>query len=234
MKHETEKMKHNRDEEQDVREKIFSYELEKGYYCQRWPDKAKPYLYLEPYLRCWLDADKVFAGKRVLDIGAGECTYTRLIADRFGPAEVVACELFRERMLPAALENQNPILRFIVGDCFRLPFQSGSFEVVFGSLVLCQLPGLGAAVGEISRVLSSDGLYVGIEPNPFHPVHFYRYVRRGHSPNQYLFGPRHLTIFKNVGFDVTLRYFYAKLPFIRNRLLGPCMGILARLSGKEG
>ena len=91
--------------------KEFSYEGEKQYYSQHWPDGAKPYLHLERYLRCWLDPDKIFRGKLVLDVGAGELTYTRLIADLFEPKKIVACELFRERMRPAFLQTAS-----VVGD----------------------------------------------------------------------------------------------------------------------
>lgn len=215
-------------EDNCVNQKVFSREFEKNYYSQRWPEEALPYLHLEPYLRCWLDPEEVFSGKRVLDIGAGECTYTRLIVEKFGPKEIVACELFRERMLPAARANRNSHLKFVSGDAFCVPFQSHSFEVVFGSLVLCQLPNLAQIAREIQRILVGNGYYIGIEPNPYHPVHLYRYWGENHSPNQYLFGPRHLAAFEDAGFGVRIRYFYAKLPFVRNRFLGTCMGIIAK------
>ena len=208
-------------------QRLFSYELEKGYYSQHWPNEAKPYLHLEPYFRCWLDPEVMFAGKRVLDIGAGECTYTRLIADRFRPKEIVACELFRERMLPTVQANRTPNLSFVAGDCFRLPFQSGSFDVVFGSLILHQLPDLNEVISEVQRVLAEGGCYIGIEPNPLHPVHLYRYFLGNHSLNQYLLGPKHVAAFKKAGFEVRIWYFYAKLPWLRSRVLGTCMGIIA-------
>jgi ubiquinone/menaquinone biosynthesis C-methylase UbiE len=214
-------------EAEGMGEKAFSYESEKVYYGQRWPQEAKPYLHLEPYLRCWLDPEAVFGGKRVLDIGAGECTYTRLIAEKFGPREIVACELFCERMLPAVRANRSPNLRFVAGDAFRLPFQDESFDIVFGSFVLCQLPDLDEIISEVRRVLLDNGHYIGIEPNPYHPIHLYRYIRGNHSPNQYLFGPQHLSAFRKAGFEVTIRYFYAKLPRILSRFLGTCMGIVA-------
>src|SRR5947209_7462945 len=119
--------------------KVFSYELEKQYYGRAIPAEAKPYLHLEPYLRSWMNPEAVFKGRRILDIGAGECTYSRLIADRFEPGEIVACELFVERMLPAKRANANSALRFVAGDCRRLPFSDCSFDLVFGSLVFCQL-----------------------------------------------------------------------------------------------
>lgn len=209
-------------------QKSFSYESERAYYSQKWPLEPKSYDNLEPYIRCWLNPEKVFMGKRVLDIGAGECTYTRLIADRFEPKEVVASELFLERMLPAVRANRNPNLHFVAGDAFCLPFQDESFDIVFGSFVLHQLPDLDEIISEVRRVLSDNGHYVGIEPNPYHPVHLYRYIRGNHSPNQYLFGPRHLALFRKAGFEITIRYFYAKFPRMRNRFLGTCMGIIAK------
>lgn len=212
-----------------MREKTFSYEQEKGYYGRRWPDEAKPYLHLEPYLRCWLDPEATFAGKRVLDVGAGECTYTRLIADRFGPKEIVACELFRERMLPAAQENRNSTLKFVAGDAFSLPFQDESFDVAWASGLLVQLPNLQYALREIRRVLKRGGLYAGWEPNPFNVAIVYRYIFKTHSPNQYLFWPWQVRPdFENAGFEFASRYFYVRFPRVRNRFLGTCMGIIAR------
>jgi len=220
--------------QRDMGSKKYSYELERQYYSREWPQQALPYLHLEPYLRCWLDMDQVFTAKRVLDIGAGECVYSRLIAERFGAGEVVACELFPERMLPAFRANQNLALRFVAGDCFRLPFEDRSFDVVFGSFILHHFPNLDKVASEIHRVLKSDGLYIGIEPNPWNPVVLYRQVFGQHaSPNQYLLRPRHLALFADIGFSIRVTYFYAGLPRLRNRLLGTCMGILAELKYNE-
>ena len=207
--------------------RTYSHALEKHYYSRSWPIQAQPFLHLEPYLRCWSDPDKIFRGKRVLDIGAGECTYTRLIAERFAPASVVGCELFPERMQPAADVNQRRNLRFVAGDCFQLPFRDSSLDVVFGSFILHQIPNLDPVVSEIQRVLSKNGRYVGIEPNPFHPLHLYRYLRGKHSKNQYLLRSKNLDAFRKTGFAVKLRYFYAKLPWLRGPFLGTCIGIVA-------
>jgi ubiquinone/menaquinone biosynthesis C-methylase UbiE len=214
--------------DEGLKGQTFSYDLERRYYSQHWPGYAKPYLQLEPYLHCWMDPEAMFKGKRILDIGAGECTYTRLIAEKFKPNKVVACDLFRERMLPVSRECRNGNLKFIAGDCFGLPFRGGVFDVVFGSLTLCQLPNLEEVVGEIRRVLSDGGCYIGIEPNPYNLVHLYRYLMGRHSPNQYLFSSKHLVQFEKYGFEIAVRYFYAKLPHFKNRLFGTCMGFIAR------
>jgi ubiquinone/menaquinone biosynthesis C-methylase UbiE len=132
-------------------------------------------------------------------------------------------------MLPAARSNENTALRFVAGDCLKLPFRDGSFDVVFGSLVLCQLPGLDQVVPEIRRLLVRGGVYVGIEPNPYNAVHVYRYLAGKCSPNLYLLRPRNLDAFRHAGFDLWWRFFYAKLPLLGGRLMGTCMGVLARL-----
>jgi ubiquinone/menaquinone biosynthesis C-methylase UbiE len=170
----------------------------------------------------------VFKGKTLLTIGAGECTYSRLISERFAPRKVIASELFRERMLPAVRENSNPALSFVAADCYRLPLRSASCDVVWGSLVLHQLPELRGVVSEIHRVLKPQGLYLGLEPNLFHPVILYRYLFGPHSRNQYLLRPGHLNVFRAHGFDLTTTFFYAKFPGLRSRILATCLGIQAR------
>lgn len=212
--------------------KTFSYEKEKEYYSD-WPQKEKPYLHLEKYLRCWLNPEEVFTGKKILDIGAGECEYSRLIAEKFNPKEVIACELFAERMKYAKETNKNPNLKFVVGDCFNLPFDNDSFDVVFGSLVLHQLPNLIDALKEVRRVLKKNGIYVGFEPNPFNIINIYRHFFKKHSQNQYLFWPSKISPqFKTAGFSLKTSYFYAKLPWVKSRFIGTCMGITAKVKNE--
>lgn len=210
--------------------KNFSYEGEKGYYSSKWPTELQPYRHLESYFTSWMDPVKAFKGKKVLDIGAGECVYSRLIAERFAPAELVAMDLFKERMLPVIESNKNPIIKFIQGDCFNMPFDDKTFDVVFGGLVLTQLPNLHKVILEIKRVLKHGGIYIGFEPNPYNLVIAYRYFFKRHSPNQYLFYPKiFCPEFEKAGFNLKFHYFYGKLPVIKNKFLGTCIGIQANL-----
>ena len=212
-----------------MRSKSYSYELERQYYASKWPTEDLPYGHLEPYVTCWFDPAEVFAGRRVLDIGAGGCTYTRMIAERFHPKYIVACELFHERMAPAMSANRDETVHFVSGDCYRLPVKDDSFDVVFGSLILHQLPDLTAVVKEVQRVLCRGGVYVGIEPNPYNLVHLFRYFRGRHSGNQYLLMPNDLRPFHQEGFAVNVRFFYAKWPWVSNPIMGTCMGVTATL-----
>src|SRR5437899_6417091 len=132
-----------------VKPTVFSHRLEKDYYSRKWPTVAMPYLHLEGYVRGWMDPI-VFKGKTILEIGAGEGGYSRLIAGLFDPKRVIACELFRERLLPAARENCDSRVSFVAGDCFRLPVRNESCDVIWGSGVLSQLPNLVDAVAKFA------------------------------------------------------------------------------------
>lgn len=208
--------------------KSYSYEKERQYYSRAWPKEERPYHYLEDYFRCWIKPEEIFREKRVLSIGAGECTYSRLIAEKFNPRYVVASDLFLERMLPAKRTTVLGNLHFIAADCFQLPFQTSAFDVVFGSLILHQLPNFKNVAKEIKRVLMQNGRYLGIEPNPYYPVHLFRFLMGRHSPNSYLLKPDDLRVFEDVGFQVSIQFFHAKFPWTHNRFFGACMGILAQ------
>jgi SAM-dependent methyltransferase len=211
----------------------YSVEEERAYYSKNWPTRALPYRHLRSYVDAWLpEASSLLLGKSVLDIGAGEATYTRMLAETYSPRRMVACELFLERMIPAARENQSKNLHFVAGSCFSLPFADRSFDSVFASLVLHQLPDLEEAIAEIDRVLKPGGCFIGIEPNPCNPMIVFRFMRGRHSRNQYLLNKSHLLEFVSRGFDMDIRYFYARFPRLRSRFLTTCMGVLARKKEK--
>ncbi len=211
-----------------IRSKAFSHDKEREYYSQSWPTEALNYEDLNQYLTPWLGdlSDGIFRGKLVLDIGAGEATYTRMIAERYAPKLIVAIDLFQRRLLPAMRSSKLVNFTVVAGDCFRLPFRDGFFDVVFGSLLLCQLPDIDLVAQEIGRVLKPGGTYVGIEPNIRNPIIMGRFVFGRHSRNQYLLRIKHIRQFENAGFDCGVRYFYWKIPQVRSSLIGTCVGIL--------
>lgn len=215
----------------------FSYEGELAYYREKAPTPPQALARVDagPYLRALLDDPrKVFEGVRVLDAGAGGCLYSRYIAERLGPRRLVALDLALQHPDYTRLADGSR-LRFVVGDLFRLPLPDASVDVVLINGVLSQIPNLGDALAEVRRVLVPHGRFVGWEPNPFNPVIAYRFFARAHSPNQYLFWPRRVRPeFERAGFEVDFRYFYARLPGVRSRFLGTCIGILGRAPGGNG
>ena len=209
----------------------YSYTAERDYYKQNWPTEPQPYLHLESYLRCWMNPDEIFSDKKILTIGAGEAVYERLIAEKFAPEKVIASDLFPERMSPVCLANKAPHLSFVAGDCLRLPFRAEVFDVVFGSLVLHQIGNLSAVVTQVKHVLKPGGVYVGIEINPWHPLHVWRHFFSRHSENQFQLSSNDLSVFSNLGFQVDIKYFWGRYPKLRNRLLMTTMGIVAKKEG---
>ncbi len=178
------------------------------------------------------DPARLFAGSRILDIGAGECAYTGLIAEELGAAHVVALELIRERMLPAKISLRARNLAFVQGSCYQLPFPNGSFEVVFGNLILHHLPNLGDVVSEIRRVLKPTGRYLGLEPNFYNPIQSLLFSLRRTSRNEYQLSPRNIReVFHECGFStMEVRYVWCRLPWLHNPYVTSEVAILAGVS----
>jgi malonyl-CoA O-methyltransferase len=104
-----------------------------------------------------LDIVKI-APEIVLDLGAGTGHASRALRQRYS-AQVVAFDVSRA-MLQQAGRQQTLLRRFrrVQGDAHRLPFRTGTVDLVFSNLVLewCQDPD--QVFREIRRVLKPGGL----------------------------------------------------------------------------
>ncbi len=123
---------------------------------------------------------------RVLDVGCGSGSMSRLIARSFPGAEVVGVDV-RQQYLDfatarAAAEGIKN-LTFRHGDVFALPFADASFDVVWAKYLLQWLKEPKSALAELKRVTKPGGYVVscdyvgfGIEHFPIAPE-FERQVR---------------------------------------------------------
>lgn len=93
--------------------------------------------------------------ERVLDVGCGEGALTRVL-DEECPGEVIGCD----RDASLLYELQGPAVQ---ADAHRLPFPSGSFDLVICQALLVNLPDPERAVREFARVAS--GRVACIEPD---------------------------------------------------------------------
>lgn len=98
-------------------------------------------------------------GRRLLEVGCGIGIDTLRLA-RLGFGEVVgvdltevAVEVAAERARREGLEG----VRFEVADAETLPFEEGSFDLVYSFGVLHHTPGIERAVAEVHRVLAPGG-----------------------------------------------------------------------------
>lgn len=218
----------------------FDRRAEREYYKSP-PTVLRDFRFLEPQYRNFLrDCRAVFDGKVVVDVGAGECLHGMFAAATCEPRLYLNVDLFADRMLLASRSRPSPVMRFAVGDIFRLPVRTGAADVVWTSLLMFRLGPLDPVVAEINRVLRPDGCFIGVEANFWNPLVALRILGRrpGHphwNVNDGYLSPRHVrTAFEKRGFDVELRFFWRKLRWLRHPILSPTLGVIARRrAGRE-
>jgi ubiquinone/menaquinone biosynthesis C-methylase UbiE len=108
--------------------------------------------------------------RRSLEIGAGTGYFTLNLL-RAGLVEQATCSDISPGMLDTLSENAQRLgleVSTQPADAERLPFEDGSFDLVFGHAVLHHIPDLSRAFGEFARVLSPGGtvLFAG-EPSRY-------------------------------------------------------------------
>ncbi|HEX5587387.1 MAG TPA: class I SAM-dependent methyltransferase, partial [Acidimicrobiia bacterium] len=98
------------------------------------------------------------APARLLELGAGTGWQSSLLSKQ--GYEVASVDV---DVMPAAETGYAPVLPI---DGVRLPFASGSFDVVFSSNVLEHVVDLPGLLREVDRVLGADGRAVHLMPTP--------------------------------------------------------------------
>jgi len=113
-----------------------------------------------------------FAGKDVLEIGAGCSVYLRLFLE-FGCRNVVANDLVAERL--AMVDPGDPRCTPLIGDFLAVPIADGSIDIVFAHLTMMWVvPMHDAFLARIYRVLRPGGSLVTFDANYFSPVSIWR------------------------------------------------------------
>jgi len=115
------------------------------------------------------------SGGRVLDVGCGSGSMSRLIARSFPSAEVVGVDLRRQYLDFAedrAREEKLKNLTFRQADVFALPFADASFDVVWTKYLLQWLNEPRFALAELKRITGPGGLVVSCDFVGFAIDHF--------------------------------------------------------------
>ena len=174
----------------------------------------------------------------VLDVGCGAGTYVRLLAKRGHPVvglDYSIPSLARARAADVALAG-----RYAAGGAYALPFGDGSFDGVVCIGVFQALERVGAAVGELARVLRPAGIVVVETLNPLSPVAAARRVgsRLKRQPSRLRYSAPSLVEAEMVarGIQPTRRIGILlpprSLPWLENTLMRP--GVARLLTGLPG
>jgi len=107
----------------------------------------------------WVDERIGLAGKRVLEVGAGRGYFSHALL-RHGDITVLDQSESELALNPAADKR--------VGDVYALPFESGSWDVVFSGNLLHHLDRPQDAVREMARVARHHVVF--LEPNNRNPI----------------------------------------------------------------
>ena len=102
--------------------------------------------------------------RRVLDIGCGTGQLTTRISTELRKPFVVGCD-FSGGMLGHAAARRADVC-WVQGDACRLPFSSGSFDVIVSTEAFHWFPDQNAALREFRRVLVPGGLLMLALVNP--------------------------------------------------------------------
>ncbi|HZR82915.1 MAG TPA: class I SAM-dependent methyltransferase [Candidatus Binatia bacterium] len=110
---------------------------------------------LAPRFVSWLG---VRPGASWLDVGCGTGALSGAICAGADPASVVACDPSEPFVAYARRRRVDPRISFAVAGVGQLPTRPGGFDSVTSLLALNFFPDPGAAIGEMRRIASANGL----------------------------------------------------------------------------
>jgi ubiquinone/menaquinone biosynthesis C-methylase UbiE len=108
-----------------------------------------------------------FKGKKVIDIGCGDGTYTVELFDKAQTASIVGIDPAEEAIKLAQEKIMERTVSFEVASAYSLPFASDSFDIAHMRGVLHHMDKPIEALREALRVAS---IVVVLEPNGYNPV----------------------------------------------------------------
>jgi ubiquinone/menaquinone biosynthesis C-methylase UbiE len=117
-------------------------------------------LYLRGIIETLHKLSQLEPGKKILEIGCGNGTGTRLILEIFKPAALIATE-YDERLVEIARANTRGLnVRMEAGNAAALRFEDNEFDAVIGLSVIHHIPNWRDCVDELHRVIKPGGLLI--------------------------------------------------------------------------
>jgi ubiquinone/menaquinone biosynthesis C-methylase UbiE len=113
-----------------------------------------------------LEAARLHAGERVLDVACGTGVLTRLAAERVGPSGAVAGLDVNPGMLAVARRETPPVVRWYEATAESMPLPGASYDVVLCQMGLPFITNKLAALREMRRVLAPGARALISVPGP--------------------------------------------------------------------
>jgi ubiquinone/menaquinone biosynthesis C-methylase UbiE len=108
-----------------------------------------------------------FRGRRVIDVGCGDGTYTVELLALGEPASIHGVDVVQQAVVVAGRKTDDPRISFVVGSATELPYPDDSFDIALVRGVLHHMPDAQAALRQALRVAP---IVVVLEPNGYNPV----------------------------------------------------------------
>ncbi|UEC43955.1 MAG: UbiE/COQ5 methyltransferase [Methanothrix sp.] len=139
--------------------------------------------------RIWPEILPEIGGGKILDVGCGFGRLTLDVAEQNPDSQVFGIDVYDPLMAQAEMNAEALGIRnidFRTASAYLLPFEEGSFEMVYSFFMLHHLEDIPKGLSEIRRVLACGGRYLAAEPLGHH-----------HGPNYS--GAEWLGIFEEAG-----------------------------------
>jgi len=114
-----------------------------------------------PFLKSWV---REFKPKTIADIGSGQ----GICSTHLGIEDITYFAVEPSKLLTKRAKDlyDQPNRNFLVGNAYELPLEDKSMDACFSIMTWFHLADLNVASKELSRVLSDDGHFFIITPNP--------------------------------------------------------------------
>lgn len=108
----------------------------------------------------------------IIDLGSGTGFFTRKLAARFGPANMIGLDLAEGMLHFSQQQMQAERINWLCGDAELLPLADNSVDLIFSSLVIQWCSNLLQLLRELARVLKPGGQLVvaTLGPNTLHEL----------------------------------------------------------------
>jgi len=190
---------------------------------------------VETIMRCTAGVDwsKYLRDKKVLELGAGECTYLPHLLTKGKPICYVASDIFEDRYALArkvlASEFQNLEFRILRADNIELP--DNSFDTILAFGLYHHLPDLLGVFREAYRVLRSGGALIFRDPYAVNPAIYFKYLLIKRSMNEWPLSIRRTKkTLKQAGFSIErVNRFWLRFPRLPGGIWSTNIGFVARV-----